>query len=148
MIRWLFRLALAAALALAGVLTVAFVDANWRFAHLEAAAPARVFSSPFALAEGTPVRRDDLLERLGRLGYRRVEGHPATPGEYAIRFRSYEIFLNAFDYPTHFIHHNHVFGGQVRYLRPLDSGGRKERLGKNLAGAESLARTDSQPGEG
>jgi len=99
MIRWLFRLALAVALALAGVLTVAFVDANWRFAHLEAAAPARVFSAPFALAEGTPVRRDDLLERLGRLGYRRVEGHPQTPGEYAVRFRSYEIFLNAFDYP-------------------------------------------------
>ncbi len=99
MIRWLFRLALAVSLALAGVLTVAFVDANWRFAHLEAAAPARVFSAPFALAEGTPVGRDDLLERLGRLGYRRVEGHPQTPGEYAVRFRAYEIFLNAFDYP-------------------------------------------------
>jgi penicillin-binding protein 1B len=98
-IRLGLRLALAAAVVLAGLLTVAFIDANIRFAHLEAAAPARVYSAPFVLADGVTLSRDDLAERLGRLGYRRVEGRPKTPGEYSTRFRTWEIYLNAFDYP-------------------------------------------------
>ena len=40
--RLVLRVTLAILVVLAGVLTVAFVDANWRFAHLEAAAPARL----------------------------------------------------------------------------------------------------------
>src|SRR2546428_175296 len=98
--RILLRLGLAVALVLAGLLTLACIDANWRFAHLEAAAPARVFSAPFVLADGVAVARDDLQERLARLGYRRIDGHPSTPGEYSVRFRALEIFLNAFDYPS------------------------------------------------
>jgi penicillin-binding protein 1B len=97
--RLALRLVIGASVVLAGVLTVAFVDANWRFSHLEAAAPARLFSAPFNLAAGTAVSKENLTERLNRLGYRRVEGHPKTPGEYATRFRSLEIYLNAFDYP-------------------------------------------------
>ena len=97
--RLLLRLGLALALVLAGLLTLAFIDGNWRFAHLEAAAPARVFSAPFLLAEDVAIAREDLQERLARLGYRKVEGHPGTPGEYSVRFRSCEIYLNAFEYP-------------------------------------------------
>jgi penicillin-binding protein 1B len=94
-----FYVALAAAVLLAGLLSVAFVDANWRFAHLEAAAPARIFSASYPLQEGRGLAREDLFERLARLGYRRVEGHPTIPGEYSQRFRALEIYLNAFDYP-------------------------------------------------
>lgn len=97
--RTLLRLVLAAGVILAGLLTVAFIDANWRFAHLEAAAPARIFSAPFVLTEDLAVSRDDLSERLLRLGYRRVDGHPQTPGQFSLRWRSIEIYLNAFDYP-------------------------------------------------
>ena len=98
-VRLLLRLALGTAVVLAGVLTVAFIDANWRFHRMEAAAPARLFSAPFTLADGVALRRDDLIERLTRLGYRKVEGHPKTPGEFSQRFRSFEVYLNAFDYP-------------------------------------------------
>src|SRR5207245_7577221 len=35
-----------------------------------------------------------------RLGYRKIDGHPSTPGEYSFRFRALEVYLNAFDYPT------------------------------------------------
>jgi penicillin-binding protein 1B len=97
--RFALRLALAVSLVVAGMLTVAFIDANIRFAHLEAAAPARVFSAPFVLADDVVLSKEDLAERLARLGYRRVEGRPASPGEYATRFRTWEIYLNAFDYP-------------------------------------------------
>ena len=97
--RILLRIGLALALVLAGLLTLAFIDGNWRFAHMEAAAPARVFSAPFVLADDVAVNREDLQERLSRLGYRRVEGHPATPGEYSVRFRATEIYLNPFEYP-------------------------------------------------
>ena len=97
--RMLWRVGLALTLVMAGLLTLAGIDANWRFAHLEAAAPARVFSAPFVLSDGVAVRREDLQERLGRLGYHAVDGHPRTPGEYSNRFRALEIYLNAFDYP-------------------------------------------------
>src|SRR3989441_602957 len=99
-VRLLLRAGLAVALVLAGLLTLASIDANWRFAHLEAAAPARVFSAPFVLSDGVAVVREDLLERLARLGYRKMDGHPGMPGESSVRFRAFEIFLNAFDYPT------------------------------------------------
>ena len=98
-LRWGLRLALSGSVLLAGILTVAFVDANWRFSRLEAAAPVRLFSSPFLLTKGLALGRDDLTERLARLGYRQVEGHPQIPGEFSRRFRGYEIHLNAFDYP-------------------------------------------------
>src|SRR3989441_162297 len=98
-VRLLLRAGLAVALVLAGLLTLACIDANWRFAHLEAAAPARVFSAPFVLADGVAVARDDLQERLSRLGYRRIDGHPSTPGGYSVRFLALEIFFNAFDSP-------------------------------------------------
>src|SRR5436309_1742432 len=98
--RILLRVGVALALVLAGLLTLAAIDANWRFAHLEAAAPARVFSAPFDLRDGTAVTREDFQERLARLGYHQVEGHPQVPGEYSTRFRSFEVFLNAFDYPN------------------------------------------------
>src|SRR6266705_3370544 len=65
-VRLLLRAGLTGALVLAGLLTFACIDANWRFARLEAAAPARVFSAPFVLADGVAVARDDLQERLPR----------------------------------------------------------------------------------
>jgi penicillin-binding protein 1B len=98
-LRTVLRLSIAGAVILAGVMTVAFIDANWRFSRQEAAAPARIYSAPFLLQEDTMAPRADLLERLSRLGYRRVEGHPAVPGEFSQRFRSLEIYLNGFDYP-------------------------------------------------
>ena len=97
--RWVLRLALACSLVLAGALSVAFLDANWRFARRTPPPPVRIYSASFTLREGTTLSQTDLVERLTRLGYRKVEGRPRTPGEYAQRFRSFEIVLNGFDYP-------------------------------------------------
>jgi penicillin-binding protein 1B len=97
--RWLLIAPLACAVVLAGALTVAFLDANWRFARHGPPAPVRIYSMAFPLREGTPLSPGDLVERLVRLGYRKVDGHPATPGEYARRFRGWEIALNRFDGP-------------------------------------------------
>jgi penicillin-binding protein 1B len=130
-IRLLLRAGLAVSLVLAGLLTLACIDANWRFAHLEAAAPARVFSAPFVLADGVAVGRDDLQERLARLGYRKIEGHPSTPGEYAVRFRALEIFLNAFVYPTGKVEaallHVKIGFGRVGRIENLSTGEEQER---------------------
>ncbi|MFQ5876981.1 MAG: PBP1A family penicillin-binding protein [Acidobacteriota bacterium] len=101
--RSLLRLALNGTLGLAaimaGLLSVAFVDANWRFSHQEAAAPTRLYCAPFPLEAGAKALRSDLAERLTRLGYRQVDRAPTTPGEFRSRFRSFEIYLRAFDYP-------------------------------------------------
>ncbi len=130
-VRLLLRAGLAVALVLAGLLTLACIDANWRFAHLEAAAPARVFSAPYPLIQGVAVVRDDLQERLARLGYRRIDGHPTTPGEYSVRFRALEIYLNAFDYPTGRVEAEPVrvkIGfGRVGRIENLETGEERER---------------------
>ncbi|HXH28905.1 MAG TPA: PBP1A family penicillin-binding protein [Candidatus Polarisedimenticolia bacterium] len=124
------RLAIAGFVVLAGVMTVAFIDANWRFSRQEAAAPARIFSAPYVLQEDAWEPRADLLERLSRLGYRRVEGHPAVPGEYSLRFRAVEIFLNAFDYPE----------GRVEAM-PI----RLRLSGDRMRGVENLATGEDLP---
>src|SRR5262245_62453520 len=89
-----------AALAMvAGAFTIAFIDANWRFSRQASSPPVRVLSTAFALREDMRLSRDDLVARLQRLGYRQVEGEPATPGQYSLRFRSIEIHRNRFDGP-------------------------------------------------
>jgi len=135
-VRLLLRAGLAVALVLAGLLTLASIDANWRFAHLEAAAPARVFSAPFVLSDRVAVVREDLFERLARLGYRKIDGHPSMPGEYSVRFRALEIFLNAFNYPT----------GRVEAMpvRVKIGFGRIGRI-ENLSSGEDLERALIEP---
>ncbi len=132
----LLRAGLAGALVLAGLLTFACIDANWRFSHLEAAAPARVFSAPFVLSEGVAVIREDLQERLARLGYRKIDDHPGRPGEYSVRFRALEIFLNAFDYPS-----GNVEAAPVRVKIGFGRVGRIE----NLSTGEDLPRALLEP---
>ncbi|HZN03214.1 MAG TPA: PBP1A family penicillin-binding protein [Candidatus Polarisedimenticolia bacterium] len=83
----------------AGALTIAFIDVNWRFSRLASPPPIRVLSTSFHLREGMRLSREDLVARLQRLGYRQVEGQPSTPGEYSLRFRSIEISRNRFDGP-------------------------------------------------
>jgi penicillin-binding protein 1B len=97
--RFVLKASIGAALILSGFLTVAVVDINWRFTHNETPAPIRIYSAPLTLEPGAPLRRADLSERLRRLGYRQVERHPATPGEYNRRSGTFTIHLNAFDYP-------------------------------------------------
>jgi len=97
--RLLLKLVIGGGIVLAGVFSFVLIDVNWRFARLEAAAQARVFSAPYVMTEDLPVDRADLAERLTRLGYRKVNGAPLTPGEYAIRFHTFDIYLNEFDYP-------------------------------------------------
>jgi penicillin-binding protein 1B len=135
-VRLLLRAGLAVALVLAGLLTLASIDSNWRFAHMEAAAPARVFSAPFVLSDGLAVVREDLQERLARLGYRKIDDHPSMPGEYSIRFRAYEIYLNAFDYPT-----GRVEAAPVRVKIGFGRIGRIE----NLSTGENLERLLLEP---
>jgi penicillin-binding protein 1B len=92
-------LPLAALVALVGAFAIACLDVNWRFARRAALPPIRVYASPFFLAAGTPVTPEDLAERLTRLGYRKVDGPPRTPGEFSSRWRAWEIALNRYDGP-------------------------------------------------
>lgn len=50
----------------------------------------RVWSAPYRLQPGTTVQGSGLLERLERLGYRRVHRRPESPGEF---FYGHEKFL-------------------------------------------------------
>src|SRR5262245_29355741 len=95
----LWGVPIAALAMVAGAFTIAFIDANWRFSRQVSAPPVRVLSTAFALREDMRLSRDDLVARLQRLGYRQVEGRPAIPGQYSIRFRSIEIARNRFDGP-------------------------------------------------
>jgi 1A family penicillin-binding protein len=97
--RRVYLLLLGTTVALAGAFAVGCLDANWRFARHAPPPPVRIYSAPFALAEGKVISVDDLAERLARLGYRQVEGAPRVPGEYARRFRTWTIALNRSEGP-------------------------------------------------
>jgi penicillin-binding protein 1B len=95
----LWGVPLALLVVLFGALTIAFIDVNWRFSLQAPPPPVRVLSTAFVLREGMRLSKEDLVDRLKRLGYRQVEGRPATPGEYALRFRAVEIARNRYDGP-------------------------------------------------
>lgn len=123
--RFVLKASIGAALVLAGFLTVAVIDINWRFTHNETPAPIRIYSAPLTLKQGEAIRRADLGERLQRLGYRRVERHPATPGEYNQRSGTFTIHLNAFAYPdlptSPFAVRVRIRGDRVRSVRDAET---------------------------
>ncbi len=141
--RFLIKAGIAVAFVLAGFLTVAVVDVNWRFTHRENPTPIRIFSAPLNLAKGVIMPRDDLRERLRRLGYRQVNGHPATPGEYGRRQGTFTIFLNAFDYPGEPLEavplRVRISSGVVRRVNDFETGERlaSARLEPELLGVLS-----------
>jgi penicillin-binding protein 1B len=126
----LYRFALKAliggTLILAGFLTVAVIDINWRFSTNQTPAPIRIYSAPLILAAGNALRPDDLSERLLRLGYRQVERHPATPGEYNRSSGTFTVHLNAFEYPDGPVDPQavrlRIRSDRVRWVRDSDTG--------------------------
>jgi len=65
--------------------------------------PTKIYSDAYRLYVGVPLDQESLLQRLGRLGYRRVPNRPQGRGEYRlVEFPpAIEIHLRAFQYPTH-----------------------------------------------
>jgi penicillin-binding protein 1B len=124
--RWLLLAPFAFLVAFAGALSVAFLDANWRFSHHGPPPAARLFSAPFPLREGEPLEPADLVERLSRLGYRKVDRHPSVPGEYSRRFRGFEIALNRYDGPEGPVEARtvrvHIGGGRLGDVEDAASG--------------------------
>ncbi len=57
--------------------------------------PLRVYSAPFLLEPGRSIVETRLLDRLQRLGYRRVESYPRSPGDYQVTDTALTIALHA-----------------------------------------------------
>ena len=134
--RILIKLSIAGILVLAGFLTVAVIDVNWRFTHRETPTPIRIFSASLDLSEGAIVPARDLVRRLTRLGYRQVSGHPATPGEFSRRTGTFTIFLNTFVYPE-----GEVEGSTVRLRLGTD----RVRRVRDFETGEKLASARLEP---
>ncbi len=64
--------------------------------------PSKIYSDSFVVVSGAEQPASELVERLERLNYRRVEGEVEHAGEYryAPAARRLEIYLRAFAYPT------------------------------------------------
>jgi penicillin-binding protein 1B len=75
--------------------TEKFEGQKWRI-------PSRIYSDSYLLYVGINLKREDLLEKLRRLGYYEVQTVPKSKGEY--RFAPAEgridIWLHDFDYPN------------------------------------------------
>ena len=124
---WLWGAACAAAAALLGAAWLAF-QAERKLSALALGGlgesfSTRVWSAPFTVADGVPSEAARLLERLDRLGYRRVDGVPAK-GEYRWNPPELAVFLRGFRAP---------FASQAEgayLLRRADAGWRiKDGLG-------------------
>jgi penicillin-binding protein 1B len=61
--------------------------------------PTRIYADYTPLKPGTLMQPDDLVEKLGRLGYRNT-GHPAQTGDYATGKGAVEIYTRAFKHPS------------------------------------------------
>jgi penicillin-binding protein 1B len=55
----------------------------------------RIWSAPYTLEPGTTVQGSGLLQRLERLGYRRVHQRPETPGEFFYGHERFWIYRHA-----------------------------------------------------
>jgi penicillin-binding protein 1B len=63
--------------------------------------PTRIFADYMPLRAGMPLQPDDLLDKLGRLGYRQAQGNGiAQTGEYATGKNEIDIFTREFTHPT------------------------------------------------
>jgi penicillin-binding protein 1B len=77
---------------LLSVVTERFEGDRWKL-------PSKIYSDSFILHAGQDVNGIHLIERLTRLDYRPVSGHPEQPGEYWLTPEQMEISLHDFKYP-------------------------------------------------
>jgi len=68
--------------------------------------PSKIFSDSFTLYVGSEISAPQLLERLDRLDYRRIDTDPTHAGEYRYRQaeRRLDVFLHNFEYPAAAFH--------------------------------------------
>ena len=75
--------------------TKKFEGRKWDFAS-------KIYSDSYHVYVGLSLRRDDLVEKLRRLGYYETSGSPKTQGAYQINVAAgtIDIFLHDFEFPT------------------------------------------------
>lgn len=61
--------------------------------------PTRIYADYQPLRAGVPMQKDDLLEKLDRLGYREVEGLE-KPGDFLAEDSGVEIYTREFEHPS------------------------------------------------
>lgn len=87
-------------LALLVILTVwVYRQSVGRFEVRRLRLPTRIYADYTPLTPGTPMQKDDLLEKLDRLGYRAV-GKLEKEGELVNGAKGVDIFLRAFKHPS------------------------------------------------
>ena len=79
---------------LENTVTEKFEGRKWVF-------PSKIYSDSYLLYVGAPLRSENLIEKLRRLGYYATSGELRAKGEYRIlRSGTIEIFLHDFAFPT------------------------------------------------
>lgn len=90
--------------------------------------PSKIYSDSFVVYAGNEISPLNLVERLDRLDYRRVDGEVAHAGEYRYQpsQRRLEMFLRNFDYPNRPFHGfpavMELAEGRVTTISRLDNG--------------------------
>lgn len=94
-----------------GALFALLVAIGWARAKIPASGSRQqvlYYSAPTSLRPGARMESDELIERLTRLGYHRVE-QLTTAGEFTQRGSRFEVYLHPFDYID-----RPFVGGQIR----------------------------------
>jgi penicillin-binding protein 1B len=88
---------------LVGVLAIlgiwVYRESTGKFEVRRVRLPTRIYADYVPLAAGTPMQKDDLLEKLDRLGYRQVE-QLKNEGEYIDGRNGIELHLRGFRHPS------------------------------------------------
>ncbi|MBI4348908.1 MAG: PBP1A family penicillin-binding protein [Elusimicrobia bacterium] len=97
--------------------------------------PTKVLAAPYVLAPGTPVGRDELIERLKRLRYT-PSANPAEPGTFRADAASVTVSLRGFVHP--------LAGAEPTAVVATFEGGRVARLASHSGPAVAEARLEPE----
>jgi penicillin-binding protein 1B len=86
-------------LAVIGLAVYVYKQSVGKFEIRRLSLPTRIYADYTPLKPGTLMQPDDLVEKLGRLGYRNTD-HLAQSGDYVIGKGSIEIYTRAFKHPS------------------------------------------------
>ena len=92
-------LVLFVSLAVIGLALYVYRQSVGKFEIRRLSLPTRIYADYTPLKSGTLMQPDDLVEKLGRLGYRRTD-HLAQAGDYVSGKGSIEIYTRAFKHPS------------------------------------------------
>ena len=82
--------------------------------------PAKVYSRPLELAEGSRINLNNLTRELDLLSYEKIKTNPKSPGEYSLKDNNLSIFIRGFDDQVPGLFTLDIKNGEIKGIKRRD----------------------------